>query len=143
MKNLTSCEFLPILAACLSLAIATCRFAKDGRLHLNIIILFINRLLITMFKNWKFQQYWRDSHSLIQTQNWFTLRFVWKKKNMNTWICLKDLSHLTQVLCFRKKKLLMHLRINSSQNYLKWCKSTNSTHFYIILKCLHLKALHI
>ena len=34
MKKRTSCEFLPMFAACFSLAIATCLFCKDGRAHL-------------------------------------------------------------------------------------------------------------
>ena len=35
MKKRTSCEFLPMFAACFSLAIATCRFCRDGRAHLH------------------------------------------------------------------------------------------------------------
>lgn len=36
MKKRTSCELRPILAACLSLAMATCRFCSDGSAHLHV-----------------------------------------------------------------------------------------------------------
>ena len=54
IKKRTSCEFLPILAGCFNLAIATCRLANEGKLHLNIKkIYYSGNDVDGKYENWK------------------------------------------------------------------------------------------